>query len=63
MRLDALINEFDHMVSPSFSPLSSLSIRYTIGGLIVGPIVYDWRPEWDKARRIQQFFKAGVATR
>jgi hypothetical protein len=56
--LDYQIDELHRLISSAFSPLSGRSIKHPHS--LIGQVVYDWRPAWEKAREIQGAFKAGV---
>jgi|GEM_PF-376129 len=54
--LDQLIDELEHLVTSSFSPLEGRMVEHRYD-LISGSMIYDWRPAWDKANAIQELFK------
>jgi hypothetical protein len=56
--LDQRIDELEELISSAFSPLPGRRIHHRYS--ILGQMVYDWRPAWEKAREIQEWFKSGV---
>jgi hypothetical protein len=56
--LDSQIGDLHSLISDAFSPLSGRRITHPYG--LLGQMVYDWRPAWDKAREIQEHFKSGI---
>lgn len=59
--LNALIDEFETLVTKGSSIFGALSSRWLKApGEMLGSQVRDWRPAWTKAQEIQDIFKSGV---
>jgi hypothetical protein len=62
-KLDSLVDELEILLRTGtciLGPLSFRSLEYPASLNILTPLVYDWRPVWDKTKEIQALFNAGV---